>query len=291
MTPAPDQPSNAPAAVDESTNNLPVVDMIATDIDGTMLRSDGTLTDRVRDALHHAHAAGIHVVPSTGRPFLVSGDVITSLGLDNYWVFANGALTKHLERNEVVRAFWMDPTIAQGIVVDVRNALPGAGFAVELEHGVAHEPGFVERVPIAPLGAAIPDVLDGMRGRIQKVLVFHGELSIDELFQQVNEAIEDDVVPCYTGLAFVEIAAKLTTKATALEALCLDLEISPLAVAAFGDNHNDVAMLEWAGRAYAMGNASEDAKVAADHVIGISDDDALAVIVEQLTAERLASRP
>ncbi len=270
--------------------DLPVVDLIATDIDGTMLRSDGTLSNRVKEALHHAHAAGIHVVPSTGRPLLVADDVIQALDLDNYWVFANGAITKHLERDEVVRAYWMDPTVAQGIVVDIRAAMPDAKFAIELEHGVSHEPGFVERVPMAPYGPAIPDVLDGMHGRIQKVLVFHDDLDIDSLFQATDAAIEDDVVPCYTGLEFIEIAAKLTTKATALDALCIDLGVSPSAVAAFGDNHNDVAMLEWAGRAYAMGNASEDAKVAAGNVIETSDDDGLAIIVEQLTAHRLANQ-
>ncbi len=270
--------------------DLPVVDLIATDIDGTMLRSDGTLSTRVKEALHHAHAAGIHVVPSTGRPLLVADDVIQALDLDNYWVFANGAITKHLERDEVVRAYWMDPSVAQGIVVDIRAAMPEAKFAIELEHGVSHEPGFVERVPVAPYGPSIPDVLDGMLGRIQKVLVFHDDLDIDSLFQATDAAIEDDVVPCYTGLEFIEIAAKLTTKATALDALCIDLGVSPSAVAAFGDNHNDVAMLEWAGRAYAMGNASEDAKVAAGNVIETSDDDGLAIIVEQLTAHRLANQ-
>ena len=50
--------------------------MIATDIDGTMLRSDGSLSPRVRDALHDAADAGIHVVPATGRPEMVATDVI-----------------------------------------------------------------------------------------------------------------------------------------------------------------------------------------------------------------------
>ncbi len=271
-------------------SDLPVVDLIATDIDGTMLRSDGSLSNRVKEALHHAHAAGIHVVPSTGRPLHVAEDVIAELGLNNYWVFANGAITRHLDRGEVVRAFWMDPTIAQGIVVDLRDAIPGARFAIELEHGLAHEPGFSELVPSIPHGAPIGDVLDGMRGRVQKVLVFHDDLTIDELYQASLASVEDEAVPSYSGLRFIEIAAKLTTKASALDLLCTDLGVSPSAVAAFGDNHNDVAMLEWAGTSYAMANGSTDAKAAANHVIDSSDDDGLAVIVEQLTAHRLARR-
>ncbi len=251
-----------------------------------MLRSDGTLSNRVKEALHHAHASGIHVVPSTGRPLHVAEDVIAELGLDNYWVFANGAITRHLERGEVVRAFWMDPTIAQGIVVDLRDAIPGARFAIELEHGLAHEHGFGNLVPSVPHGEPVSDVLDGMRGRVQKVLVFHDELSVDELYRASVASVEDNAVPSYSGLNFIEISAKLTTKAVALDLLCADLGVSPSAVAAFGDNHNDVAMLEWAGTGYAMANGSDDAKAAANHIIGSSDDDGLAVMVEQLISRR-----
>ncbi len=266
--------------------------MIATDIDGTMLRSDGTLSPRVQAALHHAHAAGIHVVPATGRPQMVADDVIEALGLYNYWVFANGAITKHLDRDELVRAYWMDPSLAQGIVVEMRAALPGIGFAIELEHGVAHEPGFVDRVPSPPPVPAIADVLDGIHGRVQKVLIFHDDFTIDQLYRKACEIVGDEAVPSYSGLGFIEVAARLVTKASALDWLCQDLGIDPAAVVAFGDNHNDVAMLEWAGRGYAMGNASDDAKEAADEVILTSDDDGLAVVVERLVAERLdAERP
>jgi Cof subfamily protein (haloacid dehalogenase superfamily) len=264
----------------------PLVDLIATDIDGTMLRRDGTLSPRVHDALHHANAAGIHVVPATGRPLMVSEDVIEALELNNYWVFANGAVTRHLDRDELIRAYWMDPTVAQGIVVEMRAAYPDCGFAIELEHGLSHEPGFADRVPMPPPNQPIGDVLDGIHGRVQKVLVYHDRLSIDELYQAACAVVGDEAVPCYSGLRFIEVAARLVTKATALDELCRDLGVDPRAVAAFGDNHNDVAMLEWAGRSYAMGNASDDAKAAAGQVIGTSDEDALAVAVEQLIAER-----
>jgi hydroxymethylpyrimidine pyrophosphatase-like HAD family hydrolase len=222
---------------------------------------------------------------------MVADDVIEALGIHQYWVFANGAVTRHLDRDELVRAYWMDPTVAQGIVVELRAADPDYGFAVELEFGVAHEPGFVDRVPSAPPNPAVDDVLDHLHGRVQKVLVFHPDKSIDELYRAACDLVGDEAVPCYSGLGFIEIAARLVTKATALDELCRDLGIDPSAVAAFGDNHNDVAMLEWAGRSYAMGNASADAKAAADEVIATSDDDGLAIVVEQLVAERLAHHP
>jgi len=56
-------------------------------------------------------------------------------------------------------------------------------------------------------------------------------------------------------------------------------------VAAFGDNHNDIPMLEWAGRSYAMENASQDAKEAAQTVIRSNDNDGLAHEVDRLVEE------
>lgn len=260
--------------------------MIATDIDGTMLRSDGSLSPRVQVALHRAEAAGIHVVPATGRPMMVAEDVIEGLGLNNYWVFANGAVTRHLDRGDTVRAYWMDPSVAQGLVVELRASLPGAGFAMEFDTDIAYEPGFEKLVPNTPRIPPIGDVLDGIHGRIQKVLVFHADRSIDELYRAVGDAIGDHGVVSYSGLAFVEVAGRLVTKATALDALCRDLGIDPANVVAFGDNHNDLSMLEWAGHSYAMANATDDALATADEVIASNDDDGLAVIVEQLTEER-----
>ena len=261
--------------------------MIATDIDGTMLRPDGSLSPRVRRALHDAADAGIHVVPATGRPEMVATDVIDSLGLAEYWVFANGAMTRNLTTDETVRGYWMDPVVAQGLVTEMRASFPGARFAVELEFGMAYEPGFEKIVPTTPPVGPVDDILDGFESvsgtaqRVQKVLVFDPDRTIEDLHASVSTALGDHGVPSYSGLRFIEVAASLVTKALALDALCADLGVDVGDVAAFGDNHNDVAMLGWAGRGFAMANATDDAKEAAGHIIGHNNDDGLAVCVEQ----------
>lgn len=265
--------------------------MIATDIDGTMLRSDGTLSERVRSALHEASAAGIHVVPATGRPEMVATDVMAALGpwkgSDQYWVFANGAMTRNLTSNELIRGYWMSPVVAQGLIVEMRAAFPGARFAIELEQGMAYEAGFELIVPNTPPIDPIDDILDGFSrtdevgSRVQKVLVFDRDRSIDELYAAVTQALGGHGVPSYSGLPFIEVAASLVTKALALDELCCDFGIDPSEVAAFGDNHNDVAMLAWAGQGYAMANATDDAKDAAGTIIRNNNEDGLARKIEQ----------
>ena len=118
--------------------------MIATDIDGTMLRSDGSLSPRVKGALAAAVEAGLHVVPATGRPVIISADVIDRAELDDYWVFANGAITRHIGRDELVRGFWMDHEVTRDLLGLLRREMPDCGFAIELEDTVAFEAGSLQ---------------------------------------------------------------------------------------------------------------------------------------------------
>lgn len=262
--------------------------MIATDIDGTMLRSDGTLAPRVKAALVAAAEAGIHVVPATGRPLLIAHDVIDQLQLDQFWVFANGAVTRHLGRDELIRGFWMDHEVTRDLLGLLRRDLPGAGFAIEFEDTVAFEAGFEQVVPNPPDEPPVEDLTAALHDseihwqRVQKILVYDLSLDVDELYRRVSRVVGKRAAPSYSGLNFIELAAGLVTKATALDLLARDLGIDASQVVSFGDNHNDLAMLRWAGRGYAMGNATADAKAAADEVIGLNDDDGLAAKIEEL---------
>lgn len=272
---------------------LPPVRMIATDLDGTLLRSDGSLSPRVRAAVVAAHEAGIEVVPATGRPRMVAGDVIAELPFLHHWVFANGSVTWHAGRSELIRGFWLEPDHVRSLVEAVRSALPSARFAVEFEDSVAYEAGFERVVPQLPPVPPSEDLLADVVERVQKLLVFQPGAPIDELYAGVRAAVDGAAVPTYSGLSFVELAAGLVTKASALEHLATDLGISAAEVASFGDNHNDVAMLAWSGRSYAMAHATDDARAVATEVIGSNDDDAVAFVIDALVAEHgsAAGRP
>ncbi len=275
--------------------------LLAVDIDGTMIRSDGTLSLAVKDALHRAVGSGIHVVPTTGRPEAVARDIVAASELDQYWIFANGAVTRHLARNETVRGFWIEREVALDVVAAVRDRRPDLGFAVEFESSLAYEVGFEAVVPNplpVPAVDRIEPILETGSDRIQKLLLFDPSVPfdptldevgkhrqrqrLDVMFSVVGEVARDRAVPSYSGLPFVELAARHVTKALALAALADQLTLSAHHVVAVGDNHNDIPMLEWAGVGLAMGNATDDAKKAADRTIGSNDDDGLAHAINDL---------
>jgi Cof subfamily protein (haloacid dehalogenase superfamily) len=263
----------------------PPIKLIATDIDGTMLNSHGKLADEVKHSLHRAQDAGITVVPTTGRPKMVAQDVIEASQLEEYWIFANGAVTWHLGRAEAIRGHWIQAQLGRQLARRLQSELPNSGLAVEFEDSVAFQAGFEAIVP-NPIGVPpITDMAAAIDERVQKILVFDPTLQIEELFKRVSQIVGDLAVPSFSGLPFIELAAESVTKGVAVSDLAADLGINQDEVAAFGDNHNDIPMLEWAGRSYAMGNGTDDAKEAAHHVIDTNDNHGLAQQVDALVAE------
>ena len=261
------------------------VRLIATDLDGTLLRSDGSVSERIVQSVRGAIDAGIEVVPATGRPRMIAEEIISKLDFVDHWIFANGSVTWHLGRSELIRGFWLDAEQARSLIRRLRATLPNVGFAIELDETVLWERGFEAVVPELPVVDPIVDVADLIEGRVQKILVFDSSKNMDELFTAVSSLVGDEAVPSYSGLAFVELAASLVTKATAIELLARDLGFARDDVVAFGDNHNDISMLDWAGHSYAMANATDDAKEAANELIGSNDEDAVADKIDELVAE------
>ena len=159
------------------------------------------------------------------------------------------------------------------------------GFAIEFDIDVAFEAGFESLVPLVPHGNPVSDISTAIDRDAQKVLVFDPSRSLDDLYDQTVEALGDDGVASYSGLGFVEVAASFVTKAVALDGLAADLGVARSDVAVFGDNHNDIPMLEWAGASYAMANGTDDAKAAATEVIGSNDNDAVADKINELLSD------
>ncbi len=260
------------------------IELLAVDIDGTMLRSDGTLSPRVAAAMTAAVEAGVAVVPTTGRPMVVSHDVMDATGLMGYWIFANGALTIHRGQNRQVRANRIGVEVALQLVARVRSSQPKARFAIEFDDESGHEEGFADLVFRPPLDPPVDRIEEVLTHDIQKLLVFQLDRDLDDLYRAVTEAVGADGYVSYSGLDFLEVSAETVTKASAVAALAGDLGLGPAEVAAVGDNHNDLPMLQWAGRSFAMGNATEDAKAAADTVVATSDDDGLCDVIEAVLA-------
>ena len=171
---------------------------IATDLDGTLLRDDGTVGERTRDALHRAAVAGVPVIVVTARPHRFVSEV-RGLPLHGTAICANGALVVDLASGEVLHAHLLGPDAALGIVNSLRELVPGAAFAVETSDWFGHEPAYRPQWP-APAGSPIAPVETLLDRGVLKLLARRGEVSavdaISPHFKLI--ALKGNVLSFYT---------------------------------------------------------------------------------------------
>lgn len=266
-------------AVPSTSDPKPAVRLIASDLDGTLLSPDGTVSRENREAILAAAEQGIIVMAATGRPARWLEVLADVEALHPVVVASNGAALYDLAEQRLAGMESL-PAEVVGVVLDeLRAEIPGTRFAIEhglsfgvdetYEIGAAADNAWVTRGPVESLIEREPFV---------KLLVQHSELSADALAQRAAEVIGDRLTVTHSAAAaigLIEVSAAGVTKASGLRDHCAGLGIDRSAVAAFGDMPNDSEMLAWVGRPHVMGNAHPDLLAAGAQVIGTNAESAV----------------
>jgi Cof subfamily protein (haloacid dehalogenase superfamily) len=268
------------------------VRLLATDLDGTLLRSDGTVSERTRAALRAATDTGLLVAFVTGRPPRWLDEVIETTGHLGVAVGANGAVLYDMARASVLQAHYLEPDALARVAETLRAQFPDVQFAAERGDRFAAEPGYVHDWAINPRtdrrGRAMPPPLVGPLDEVisrpaVKLLAKDRGADADEFLLQAESLVGSMASLTHSSsFGLLEIGAFGVTKASGLAELAASHGIGPDEVVAIGDMPNDVPMLRWAGRAYAVANAHDAVREAADEVVASNDDDAVAALIESL---------
>jgi Cof subfamily protein (haloacid dehalogenase superfamily) len=268
--------------------------MVATDLDGTLLRSDGLVSDRSRAALRAAADAGLAVAFVTGRPPRWLDVLAEPTGYTGVAVGANGAVLYDMTEARLVSAHLLTPELMLEVGNELRAEFPEVAFAVEYGDGFANEPEYVHDWDINPpydrRGVPIAEPLVGALAEIAaepavKLLAKDRQADPDAFLTAAVAMIGDRATITHSSsFGLLEISVYGVTKATGLAELAEVQGIAPHEVLAVGDMPNDVPMLQWAGRSYAVANAHAEVLEVADEVIGSNDDDAVADLIESLLA-------
>lgn len=268
-----------------------VIRLIATDLDGTLLRSDRTVSERTRNTIGRVQAAGITIVIATARHPATARNFAEMAGITGLAICSNGAIIYDLGRDAIVSETHLPAGTASLLIDRLRTQAPGVLFAALGGTDFACEPGYAAIADLHDHGRSGPplSLFEGAsltQMPISKLIARHPTLSPAELLDHVTALAMTGIESSWSGAPFLDVMAAGVSKAAALATICAELGIAPSEVAAFGDAANDLPMLRWAGRPVVVANAFPEVLAEIGETTARNDDDGVALAIERILAER-----
>ncbi|PNG98582.1 HAD family hydrolase [Streptomyces malaysiensis] len=265
------------------TDELPYR-LIATDLDGTLLRPDHTVSARTRDALTAATAAGAAHIVVTGRTVPVARHILDDLGYQGLAVCGQGSQLYHAGEHRLLTSVTLDRQVAQLALAKLEAEIGPLALAAARD-GLDGEVLFGEGYRMDHDGMSLVSFTDPAElwsEPITKLYIQHPELGDDALADAARTAAGGLVGVTMAGAGLVELLPLGLTKATGLSLAARRLGMTAADAIAFGDMPNDIPMFGWAGHGVAMANAHRDLKAVADEITASNTEEGIAVVLERL---------
>lgn len=265
-----------------------MIELIAIDMDGTLLNPHHQISPRVKQAIAQARAQGIRVVLASGRPVSGLRRYLAELeigGDDDYCIAFNGAVVQRLGTGESVFQFSLGfddylgcETVARELGVHFQ-AFAGNGLftpnADVSPYTVADS--FLTDTPLFYRSVAEMDA--GLR--FQKLMMVDHAHVLDQALARLPRELTERYAVMKSAPFFLEICDKRSGKGPGLRKLAEHLGIAPVNIMAIGDHENDLSMLQFAEVSVAMGNAIPAVKDIARYQTASNDEDGVGLAIER----------
>ncbi|RYG72593.1 HAD family phosphatase [Lentibacillus lipolyticus] len=261
--------------------------LIAVDLDGTLLTDDKTISERNRQTIQTAINNGHIVVIATGRPHRASIDYYHMLGLDTPMVNFNGALIHHPTDDK-----W--DVLHNPMPVRTAKRIVDACYDLSVHNIVAE---VMDHVYVDQYDKQIMDIfqatrqdspftIGSLRNKLQvdptSLLIHPKEENIQSIRTHLDDYHAELIEHRKWGAPWniIEIVKKGLNKAVGLEKIAYYYHIPKERIIAFGDEDNDLEMLDFAGTGVAMGNAIDELKAVSKHVTDTNEQDGISLFLE-----------
>lgn len=258
-----------------------------TDMDGTLLDDNGKVTARTALAIHQA---GVPLTLVSARSPMEMVDAITTLGLTGPQIAYNGGLIYRPNGadQDVLVSHPLPLATAETLVTKLRAQFPEATvtfygqnhwYTDQYDEGVAYEHGLThQKLTVKPYTHELFEAV----GTVYKLMLMSFDPNTLAAMQQAIASWQlPGVVAHQSGDAYVEVTSTKAQKVHAINWLLAQSNQRIETAAAFGDGHNDIAMLQAVGHAVVMANADDAVKAVADEVTQSNLEDGVAQAIER----------
>ena len=265
------------------------------DLDGTLLNSNKEISPRNLACLQKLYHAGVHIIISTGRTLRSVQIVAKNLHVSSPLIVLNGGQICESLFSKSIKIYYTPNSLRDNIYAFCRHIVKDfKHFRVEnilidtaeslyaLYPNISNMDEFSSHYDVPPHAF---DPFNPPLSPVVGVLFLLEDNTYHNLFLETYRKFDPENladVCTFNGWSWLEISCKNINKGRALKDVCEYLSINPLDTIAFGDGHNDVDMLRYAGLGVAMANADSYAIAAADTFTLSNNDDGVAVFLESL---------
>lgn len=267
-----------------------MIKLIAIDMDGTLLNSKKELLDETKQYFKNFHNKNTEtlLVLCTGRPETGIRPYLKDLGYleeNHYIISQNGANIYESQTGKRVMDEFVDSAaIQKWIELGKKHGISVMGAGVDYYYSFDEDPtewmefdvklvsGKLKRIPTK----------ESLNTDFYKILLMGDEEQLNEFETFIPQEWRDEFYVVRSQKYLVEVLTKGVNKAFGLEKLAQKLNIQPSEIVAIGDAANDIEMLEYAGLAIAMGNASEEVKAIAYIVTDTNENNGVIKAIDNL---------
>lgn len=262
--------------------------LVVSDIDGTLVDKQKKLTAATTAAVSRLEEAGVGFTVISARPISGILPIVETLGLDGPMAAFNGGILFKRD-GTITEHHVIDESVARGVMaiaaespVDLWVFADDHWYAStdQGEH-VAHERLASNQDPI------VTDDFGDLLARADKITFVSDDAPmLSDLADRCKAAHGEDATIVQSQVYYLDVTALAANKGDGLIALAAAFDQPLDAIAALGDQFNDVPMLERAGLSIAMGNAPDPVKARADHVTTANDADGVAHAIDTIILPR-----
>ena len=267
--------------------------MIVTDLDDTLLNSEGKVSARNKEYIKRAQEMGVKFVLASGRPTFAMTELAHELDLAKYGSYIlsyNGAIITECATGRV----WLEESLTKEDAHKLHDFSRehNVNILTYVDEGIISE----ERCEYAQVEVELTGMpyrkvdcfKSEVEGAVVKCIMLENPEYLAEVEKKLKEGLGKNYSVAISKPFFLEIMKSGIDKGASLLKLAKKLGIGASEIIACGDSYNDQSMLEVAGLSVAVENAKEPIKEMCDHIAPSNNDDAMAHVVERFILEKIA---